>query len=128
MNDANFMHMLDAVDQLMKELFGLGLLYSLLFDDVVEKLSLFHVLHHQKELLRSFDDFVELDDEGVSNQFEDVYLSENSFRVGEVVDFVFFEDFDGDVLAGGFVNGEFDLAEGSLPQSLACVSRIVPMM
>ena len=40
-------------------------------------------------------------------------FSGNSLDVGDVFDFIFLEDFDGDGLLGGDVGGFFDLTEGA---------------
>lgn len=74
-------------------------------DDVVEELAIFHVLHDEKELFGGFDDFVELYDVGVSDQFENMYFSGDSFNVCDIDDFLFFEDFDGYFFPGSYMDG-----------------------
>ena len=65
-----------------------GLLFA--FDDIVKKFSAFHILHDQKELFRGFDDLIQLDDVGMSDQLQDVYLSGNALNVSYVDYFFFF--------------------------------------
>ena len=52
-----------------------------------------------------FDDFVELDDIGVADEFEDVDFSGHSLHVGYIHDPVFFQYFDCYFLASGNVGG-----------------------
>jgi hypothetical protein len=59
-------NVLDAADDLLEDLTGLLLAHSLSADDVVEELAFLHELHHQEEMLRRFNNFVELDDVRVS--------------------------------------------------------------
>ena len=53
MADATAMNVLDAADDLLKELAGFGFLELLALHDVVEKLAPAGVLHDEKELARS---------------------------------------------------------------------------
>ena len=64
----------------------------------------------------------------MSDEFEDVYLSENSLSICKIIYFILLENFDGDILSSRFVNTEFNLAEGSLSEGFAWVSAKVPMM
>lgn len=56
-------------------------------------------------MARGFDDFVELDDAGVAYEFEDVYLTWDSFYVGYVYDFLFDKYFDGYFFSSEGVSG-----------------------
>ena len=58
----------------------------------------------------------------MSDHFEDVDFPADSLDVGDVDDFLFLEDFDGNILLGLFVNGQLNLAKSSLTQSLFYVS------
>ncbi len=60
------------------------------FDDVVKELAALHVLHYQEQLLRSFNYFVELDDAGVADEFEDVDLAGDAFHVCNIYYFFLF--------------------------------------
>ena len=77
----------------------------LAFDDVVEELSILHVLHDEEELFGGFDDLVELDDVGVSDQLEDVDLSGDPLNVSHIHDLLFLEDLDGYFFPGSYMNG-----------------------
>ena len=56
---------------------------------------------------------------GMSNQFENVNLSCNSFNITHILYFLLLKDFDGVFLAGQIVIPELDLAKRALPNSLA---------
>ena len=68
MHNSNFMNVLDPWDELVEHSSSLQFIDPLALDDVVEQFSPFHELHHQKKLFRGFDQFVELDDIGVTDQ------------------------------------------------------------
>lgn len=78
-------------------------------------------------MLGRFNDFVELDDIGVPDQFEDVYLSGDAFDISYFSYFAFLEYFYGHVLIGWLMECGFDLAEGALSDCLACMRENVPM-
>lgn len=58
MDDADFVDVLDACDELVEYAYGFVLVDPLVFDDVVEELPLLHVLHHQEQLLGRLDDLI----------------------------------------------------------------------
>ena len=97
-------------------LISFGLL--LFFCDIVEQLSSAAVLHDKEKVFGSLDNLIKLDEIGVANQFEYVYLSGDSFNVRDVYNFLFFKNFDCHFLPCGFVNSQFDLPESSLSQIL----------
>ena len=59
-------------------------------------------------------------------EFEDVDLPGDPFDVGNVNNFLFFEDFDRNLLASSFVNTQFDLAKGSLAEGLFYLYTQIP--
>lgn len=91
--------------------------------DVVEELPVLGVLHDHEDDVGGLYDLVELCDGGVAYEFEDVELAGDSLDVGDVFDFIFLEDFDGDGLLGGDVGGFFDLAEGAFADGRAAWGR-----
>jgi hypothetical protein len=56
---------------------------------------------------------------GMSNQFENVNLSCNSFNITHILYFLLLKDFDGVFLAGQIVIPQFDLAERAFSDRLA---------
>lgn len=52
----------------------------------------------------------------MSNLFEDMNFSCDSFDVSNIYDFAFFKNFDGHLLAGDGVNAKFDLSESSFTE------------
>lgn len=75
-------------------------------------------------MLGGLHNFVELDDVGMADKFENVDLSVDPFNIGNVDYFFFFEDLDGDFFAGGSVSCKFDFAECALSQCFFCVRGI----
>ena len=51
MNDTQLMYILDPADDVLEEPAGFLLLQFSLLDNVIEELSLLHILHNQKEVL-----------------------------------------------------------------------------
>jgi hypothetical protein len=58
MNNSNFMNVLDTSYELVEYAYGLVLIDPFIFDDIIEEFSLFHVLHDQKQLLGSLNNFI----------------------------------------------------------------------
>ncbi len=58
MNNAYFVNVLDSGNKLVEYAYGLVLIDSFIFDDIIEEFSLFHVLHDQKQLLGSLNNFI----------------------------------------------------------------------
>ena len=92
---------------------GFTILESPLLDDVVEELTTWCVLHDQEQLLRRFNNFIQLHDVRMSHYLENVNLSHDPGNVCLVFDFVFFEDFDCDFLLGQLVGSLSDFTEGA---------------
>ena len=105
MHDAYFMDILDAGDELVEHFSCFSFRDSLVLDDVIEELALFHELHDQKELFRCFDDFVKLDYMGVPDQFQDMNLPTNPLNIGHLTYFTLFQDFDGNLLLCRLMDG-----------------------
>lgn len=92
------MEVLDACDNLVKELLGLRLLHSLILYDVIEELAAARILHDQVELLGSLDDLIELDDVRVPYELEDVNFPRYPLNIAHILNLLLFEDFDRDLL------------------------------
>lgn len=99
MNDVEFVHVLDALNDLSEEFTGFAFLEAFLFDNLFEKLAFRDELHDEEELLWGFDDFIELNEIGVADLFEDMYFAGDTFYISNIDDFIFFEYFDGDFFA-----------------------------
>lgn len=63
--------------------------------------------------------FVELYDVGMSHHFQDVDFPRYSFHIASVLDLVFFQNFDCDVLSCKSVGSHADFSERALSQRLA---------
>ena len=61
MGDVDFPDILNTVDEFVKKLSGFVFLDAFVFDNVVKKLTIFHVLHDQHELFGGLDDLIQLD-------------------------------------------------------------------
>lgn len=107
------MGILDSTDDLFKHFTGFLLIHFLLADNIVKQLTIFHVLHYQKEMFRCFNDFIKLDDVRMSNQFQDVNLPTNSLHICYIHDTILLQNFDGYLFAGGKMGGQFNFSECS---------------
>ena len=105
---------LDSAYNLLEESAGLLLLESLPLDDVVEQLTSVGVLHDEEQLARSFNDFIQLDHVGVSNNLQNVDFPRHPLHVRLVLYLIFFQNLDGHFLAGDEVSAEPDFSEGAL--------------
>lgn len=90
MTDLDSVQVLDSRQDLLEKATRFFVLEPLLFYDVVEKFATRHELHYEKQLPRSFNDLVELDDVGVPDNLEDLDFSHDSGDVGLVFNFIFF--------------------------------------
>ena len=104
----------------MEEPAGFTVLQPALFYNVFEEFSTTRILHDQKELLRGFNDFIQLHDIWMSDNFQNVNLSHHSSYIGLVLDFIFFEDFNRDFFLGQLVDSFSNFAECTRTNCLAC--------
>lgn len=91
---------------------------AFLFYDVVKEFTTWHKLHNQEELPRRLDDFVQLDNIRVSDNFKNLYFSHHSRNIGLVFNFVFLQNLDGHFFLSEHVGADPDLAEGTLTNCL----------
>jgi hypothetical protein len=63
--------------------------------------------------------FIELDHVGVSDYFQNVNFTRNSFHIRLVFDLVFFENFDRHLLSGDQMGSEPNFAESTLTERFA---------
>lgn len=66
MDNSVLMNVLNSGQNLLHELDGLSFVEAFFFDDVIKEFTTFSVLHDEMDVGFGFDDFVELDDVGVS--------------------------------------------------------------
>lgn len=125
MHDIQFMHVLDAVDDLLKDLARRWFAKStspsvvlFIFDDMVEEFAVGSVLHDQQQVLGRFDQLVQLDDVGMAHQFQNVDLAGDALDVGSVDYARLVEDFNGYGFVCRDVNSCLHFAEGALAQRL----------
>ena len=104
----------------MEESAGLAVLQPALLDDVFEEFTTARVFHDQKELFRGFNYLIQLHDIWMPHNFQNVNLSHHSSYVSLVLDFIFFEDFDGYLLRGQLVNSFAHFAERTRTNCLTC--------
>ena len=115
MHNSELVNVLYAGDDLLEEPGCLLLLQTFSVDDVVEQLPALCILHDEVQLLGGLDDFVELDQVGMPNDFQNVDLPSHSFNVGHVGYFLLFEYFDGHLFACEDVGAFLYLPEGAFP-------------
>jgi len=94
MHDAQLVQVFDATDDLLEEFARFSLFELLLLHDVVEEFAATDELHDQEKLFWSLNDFKELDDVRVSNEFENVDLTRHSLHICIARDLALLEDFD----------------------------------
>ena len=111
MHDVQLVKILHSGDDLVKEFEGLRLLNTLVLDDVVEELASIRILHDKIELLWRLNDFVQLDDIGMANHLQNMDFPCNSLNIIDILDLVFFENFDRHSFTGKLMHTKFDLAE-----------------
>lgn len=114
MDDSDAMDVLDSSDEFVEHPAGGVLVDPLVFNYVVEELTVLHVLHHQKKLFGGFDYLIELDDVRVPDQLQDVDLSGHPLSVRHFRYFAFFKYFDGHLFVGELVQGRLDLPKSAL--------------
>lgn len=114
MHYSKFVSIFDSTDDLFKYFTGFLFIHFLFADNIVEQLTILHVLHHQEEMFGGFNDFIKLDDVGMSDQFQNVNLPADSLHICYVYYTIFFQNFDSHLFAGGEVCSQFDLSESSL--------------
>ena len=88
------MKVLNPANNLLEEFACLRFLKFLLLHNVVEQLSSTDIFHNEKELLGRLNNLEQLDDVGVSDEFEDVNFSSNSLYICFFRYFPFFQDLD----------------------------------
>lgn len=91
----------------------------MVLDDEVEQFAAAGVLHDQVEFLRGLDDLarsylIELNDVGMSDQFENVQFSGDSLYIRYVAYFLLLEYLDGHPLRCPGVCAQFYFAKGAL--------------
>jgi len=119
-DDVKLVEILNTGNDLVEKLECLWLFNSLVFHDVVEKLTSIGILHDKVELFWCLDDFIELNDVWMSDELENVYFSRDSFDIVDVLDFVFFENLDSYSLVCQLVYAQLDFTEGTLANSFIC--------
>jgi len=105
-------------NDLIENFAGFILVHSLFFHNVIEKLSFTEELHDQEKVLWWFYNLIKLDDVGVSDKLQNVYLSGDSFDICYVDDFIFLQNLDGDLFACGYVCGQLDLSKCAFSKGL----------
>ena len=88
MYDTIFMNVLHTCNNLLHEFNGLRLIKSFSFDNIIEQLPTFCILHDKMNVSFRFDDFVELNDVRVTKYFKDTDLSSDSFDIRLFYDFL----------------------------------------
>lgn len=129
MDNLQLVQVIDTVDNLVKKSTCLSLCQSLLLSrvlflisDVIEQFTATAVLHDQKQVFWGLDYFVELNQVRMTDQFQNVDLPAHSFNVTDVRDLLLLQYLYCHLLLRQFMDCQFYLAEGSLPQCLFYLS------
>jgi hypothetical protein len=99
MNNVQLMEVRYATNDMLEEATSLEFIYFVAIDDVIEQLALLNVLHDEEEVLRSLNNFVQLDDARVPDQLKNVDLARNSLDVCNIDDLLLYQNFDCNFLA-----------------------------
>ena len=67
---------------------SLILVHALFLNNIVKQLPLTQELHDQEQVFRWLNDFIELDDVGVTDKFQDMDFPRNPLDISNVDDFV----------------------------------------
>ncbi len=84
MHDVQFMDVLNSADDLLENLARLIFLHFSLFNNVIEKFTVFNELHYYEKLLWSLNNFVKLDDIRMSDDIQNMNLSRYSLHISYI--------------------------------------------
>ena len=90
MNNIKFVNVFYALNELSEKFAGLTLFESFFLYNLFKEFTLGNVFHDEEKLFGGFDNFVELDQAGVTDLFEDVDFAGDSLDVCYVDDFALF--------------------------------------
>lgn len=99
MNNIKPVKISNSTDNLFKIFACLFLVNFCILDDVVEELAILDILHNQKQMPTSLDNFVELYDRRMPDKFQNMNLTWDSLHVGDIDDFLFNKNFNSNSLA-----------------------------
>lgn len=125
MNNTQLMQVLNSSNNLLKILTSLSFPQSLHPNNLIKKFALRYILHNQKQLFGCFDNLVELDDVGVSDLLQNVYLAGHSLHVRDIRDLALFEDFYCYFLLGLVMDAQLHFAECALSEIFACIFNFI---
>ena len=91
--DSTVMDVLDTGDELKVELACLLLRKPCVLDYVVEEFTTVTIFHDHVELFFGFNNFIKLDDIGVSYLFEDLDFPSDSLNILLIMNFILFKNF-----------------------------------
>lgn len=113
------MHLLQPCDDLVEKAASLWLWNATFCNNVIKEFSTARVFHDEIQLAASFNDFIELDNVRVPDQFQDVDLTSDTFYISNFQDTLFLQNLDGYSLACQNMGPQFDLAKGALADGFA---------
>lgn len=117
--DAAAVAEVDGGDKLTKVVASGGFRQPATTSDQREELAAADELHSEKDLGSRSHDFVQLDDVWMGHHFHDGDLALHLLNHTGAEDFLFANDFHGDVTVGAEVTGEVDLGEGAVAEDTA---------
>lgn len=95
MANAKFVQVLNARNDLVQKASGFLLPDALVRDNILEEFAAPRVLHNQEKFFFALNDLVELDDDGVSDNLEDVDFSADTVHIRRIHNLVLLEYFNG---------------------------------
>lgn len=119
MDNAKFVDILNAREDLSVHLARLGLFQPSILDNVLEELAARTVFHDQVQVVIVFNHIIELNDVWMPDFLENCDLTVDSFQVCMVLYLLFLEYFDRHLFVSGIMCTLLNLAEGALSLGLA---------
>lgn len=113
------MKILNPVNKFIEHTTSFIFIDSLIFDYIIKQLSIFHKLHHKKQLFGSLYDLIKLYETRVTNKFENMDLSGYSFDVCNITEFFLLKKFNSNFLFGEFMGRQSNFTERSFAQNFA---------
>lgn len=113
------MNLLNSSNDLVKKPASLWLGHTLALNDEIKELAPTCILHNQVQLPLCLNDFEQLNNVRVPDQFQKLNLSGNSLYVSNLVDAILFEELDGNALASEDVTPKLHLPKRSFTYGFA---------
>ena len=93
MHNVQFMNILHSCKDLLEKSACFGFFYASVLYYVIKQLALRCIFHNQVQLLRSFNNLIQLNNIGMSNKFKNMNLSWNPLHICDILNSLLLKDF-----------------------------------